>query len=64
MRIAATVCFLIAAATVMPAVATIIAHSRQPVEAANLVGYAVGALLIPMAFLIAGAYLWNRPKRK
>jgi hypothetical protein len=60
MRSGAIVCFVLAAITTAVAIGKI-ANGPERIE--NLVGYAVGTLLVPIAFLIAAIVLWGKSKK-
>lgn len=64
MKIGAIVCFVLAVLGTISALRTILVGGpNRPEGMESLVGYAVGAMLVPMTFLILGLYLWNRAKR-
>ena len=63
MKTGANVCFVIAALATVSAVRTIMDGANRPEGIENLVGYAVGALLVPMAFLIVGLLLLEKSKK-
>ena len=51
MKTGAIVCFVIAALATITAINNIIGGANRPEGIENLVGYAVGAFLLPIAFL-------------
>lgn len=59
----ATVCFVFSALTAIGAVYTIVAGPNKPEGIAGMVGYAVGAFLIPIALLIGGLVLHRKSKK-
>lgn len=64
MKSGATVCFVLAAISTFVAVKNVfIDGANRPEGIENLVGYAVGAFLLPIAFLIGGLVLLEKSKR-
>ena len=63
MKIAAIVFFILAGLGTLSAINTVVVDGpNRPDEFENLVGYAVGAFLVPLAFLIIGLVLWNKAR--
>lgn len=63
MKTGAIVCFVIAAFATIAAVNNIIRGANRPEGIENLVGYAVGAFLLPIALLIVGLVLLEKSKK-
>ena len=63
MRAGAIVCFVIAALAMIVAIQNVVGGANRPEGAENLVGYAVGSFLIPIALLIVGLILWGKAKK-
>ena len=63
MKTGAIVCFVIAALATITAINNIIGGANRPEGIENLVGYAVGAFLLPIAFLIGGLVLLGKSKK-
>ena len=63
MRVLSILCFVLAGLGAFSAINAIIGPGR-PQAAEDTVGYAVGALLVPIIFLIGGLTLWNKSKKK
>ena len=63
MKTGAIVCFVIASLAAIAAVNSIIGGPNRPEGIENLVGYAVGAFLLPIAFLIGGLVLLGKSKK-
>ena len=63
MKTGAIVCFVIAALATIAAVNNIIGGANRPEGIENLVGYAVGAFLLPIVFLIGGLVLLGKSKK-
>jgi nucleoside permease NupC len=63
MKSGAIVCFVMAALATIIAVNNIIGGANRPEGIENLVGYAVGAFLLPIAFLIGGLVLLDKSKK-
>ena len=59
----AIVCFVLAALTTIAAIYTIVAGPNKPEDTAGLIGYAVGAFLVPTAFLVGGLLLRRKSKK-
>ena len=62
MKIGAIVCFVIAALAAIAAINNIIGGANRPEGVENLVGYAVGNFLPPIAFLIGGLVLLGKSR--
>ncbi|MFN3189541.1 MAG: hypothetical protein ACE361_03375 [Aureliella sp.] len=63
MKAGAIICFVIAALATVSAVNNIIGGTNRPEGIENLVGYAVGAFIVPIAFLIVGLVLLGKSKK-
>ena len=59
----AKACFVLAALTAIGAIYLIVAGPNKPEGIPNLVGYAIGTFLVPIALLIGGLYLQRKPKK-
>lgn len=62
MRTGAIVCFVVSGLATIVAVRNVIGGSGRPEQIENLVGYAVGSFLVPVALLIGGLTLWKKSK--
>jgi hypothetical protein len=63
MRNGAIVCFVIAALAGVVAVQSVMFGANRP-EDTGIVGYAVGAFLLPIVLLIVGLILWGKSGAK
>ena len=63
MKTGAIICFVIAAISTVTAINNLVGGANRPEGIENLVGYAVGAFLLPIAFLIGGLVLWGKSKQ-
>ena len=63
MKTGAIVCFVIAALSAIAAINNIIGGANRPEGAENLVGYAVGSFLVPIAFLVGGLLMLGKSKK-
>lgn len=65
MKIAAYCLFAIAGLTTLVAINNVFrgAGANRPEGAENLVGYAVGSFLVPIALVIVGVILFNKRKK-
>jgi len=64
MRIGAILCFTLAGLAAIAALNNVINGANRPERIENLVGYAVGSFLVPIAFLIVGLVLWGKAKKE
>ena len=62
-KTAAHILFVLAGLTTLVAIKNVfLGGENRPQEIENMVGYAVGAFLLPVAFLIIGLVLLNKVK--
>tara|TARA_B110000495_G_C22461537_1_gene287152 strand:- start:183 stop:377 length:195 start_codon:yes stop_codon:yes gene_type:complete len=64
MRTGAIICFVIAGLAAIVAIINVVGGVNRPEGIENLVGYAVGSFLPPIAFLIGGLVMWGKAKKK
>ncbi len=64
MRTGAIVCFVIAALATIAAVNNVVGGANRPEGTENVVGYAVGSFLVPIALCIVGLILWGKSPKK
>lgn len=64
MRTIAIICFVIAGAATIAAINNVFGGANRPAGVENLVGYAVGAFILPAVFPIGGLALWGKSKKK
>ena len=64
MRTGAMVCFVVAALAGLAAVQNLVGGPNRPDQPEDLVGYAVGSLLVPVVLLIVGLILWGKSRSK
>ncbi len=64
MKTAATICFVLAVLTAIAATKNLFVAENRPEEVENLVGYAVGGYLVPIALLIVGLILRDKAAKK
>ena len=63
MRTGAILCFVFAALAAIAAVNNVLGGANRPEGIENLVGYAVGSFLLPIALLVGGLVLWGKAKK-
>jgi hypothetical protein len=64
MRVGAIACFVVAALAGLVAVQNVMGGANRPEGADNVIGYAVGSFLVPVALLIGGLILWGKSGAK
>lgn len=66
MKTTAIILFVLAGLSTLVAINHVFLDSEAnaPQEVEHLVGYAVGAFMLPMAFLLVGLVLWNKSKKE
>ena len=64
MRTGAIICFVIAGLAAIVAIINVVGGDNRPEGIENLVGYAVGSFLLPIAVLIGGLVMWGKAKKK
>jgi hypothetical protein len=64
MRTGAIICFVIAGLAAIVAIINVVGGVNRPEGIENLVGYAVGSFLLPIAVLIGGLVMWGKAKKK